>query len=173
MKFTLKLVSVTPDALVLAPETPLSGVKFLEEAGRCLRRNLDGTARCRHQTMGALSTYEISVPQHLAIESGYFENASSRYIPCEHAFLNKFIFHAANYSFASGGNRCYYPYYSDELVLTSYIDELAVLDTWRSRGYPDKLDITMDSGMEIPFVPEADDIVDADIGDLVLDDLSQ
>ena len=171
MQFTLKLVPVVPNELVLIAEKPLSGVKFLEEAGKCLRRNLDCNARCRHQTLGNLAQYNISVPQQIAIESNWFEDKSERYVTVEHGLLNKFIFHATAFTFGTG-TRTYYPYYQNEIVLTSYIDELAVLDLWRNRGYPESITESIDTGLNLPLVPDADDVTeDASVGDCVLDDL--
>lgn len=138
MEFTLKLIPELPTQLVLTPEIPLCGVKFLEEAGKCLKRNLDLGVRNRHQTIGPLSAYDISVPQAIAIESKFFEEHSSRYLIVDDGFLNNFIFHAASFNFGKG-NRCWYPYYQDEIVLISYIDELAVVDLWRTRGFPETL----------------------------------
>ena len=173
MEFSLKLVPCLPDELVLVAEKPLSGVKFLEEAGKCLRRNLDNGARTRHQTIGNLASYTISVPQQLAIESQWFEDKSCRYLSVEHALLNKYIFHAASFTYGSA-NRSYYPYYQGEIVLTSYIDELAFLESWRNRGYPDKMTDKMENGVNFPLVDNAEDVTaDAEIGDCVFDDLTR
>lgn len=155
MEFTLKLVPELPTQLILTPETPLSGVKFLEEAGKCLRRSLDLGVRYRHQTMGSLSTYNIVVPQAVAIESKFFEDCDSMYLLVDNGFLNNFIFHAASFSFGHG-NRCWYPYYQNEIVLMSFIDELAVVDLWRSRGFPGNLKFNTD-GEVTPPVDNPDD----------------
>lgn len=169
MDFILRLVPELPTEFILHAEKPLSGVKLLEEGAKCLRRNLDCAVRARHTTMGALYCYDISVPQSIAIESGHFDASNKKYLQCEAGSLDRFIFHAASFNYGSS-NRPYYPYYQNELVLTSYIDELAFLDLWRTRGYPDKMPINLDS-MDIPLVPDTDNIPDANIGDIVLDDL--
>lgn len=169
MEFTLKLIPELPTEYILNAEKPLSGVKLLEEAAKCLRRNLDSAVRAKHKTMGAIYCYDISVPQSIAIESGHFESCSKKYLVCEAGSLDRFIFHTANFNYGSG-NRAYYPYYQNELTLTSYVDELGFLDLWRTRGYPEKMTINLDS-MDIPLVPDVDDVEDAEIGDMVLDDL--
>lgn len=172
MQFTLKLVPALPNEVVLGPEKPLSGIKFLEEAGKILRRNLDCSAKCKHQTLGVLSTYNISVPQQIAIESGWFEDKSERYLTVENGLLNYFIFHTAMFSYGAG-NRTYYPYYQNEIVLSSYIDELRFVEVWRNRGYPDRMTKNLNPGVDIPLVDDAEDVTDqAQEGDLVLDDLS-
>lgn len=170
MKFTLNLVPSLPNELVLTAEKPLSGVKFLEEASRCLRRSLDGSLRCRHQTMGNLATYAITVPQQIAIESGWFDDKNERYLQVEHAILNQYIFHAASYTNGCA-QRSYYPYYQNEVVLTSYIDELAFIDVWRQRDYPEKMTINIDSGVNLPLVGDESEVEGPDVGDCILDDL--
>lgn len=172
MEFKLKLIPELPNEYVLNAERKLSGVKLLEEAAKCLRRNLDTTQRCSHQTMGAVYSYDISVPQQVAIESDYFNNQATRYLICEAGILNNFIFHAANFNYGSG-SRSYYPYYQNELTVTSYIDELAFIDLWRRRGYPERMPANLDFDPDIPLVPDADDVEGPQEGDLVLDDLTQ
>ena len=177
MQFNLVLVAARPDELILTAETPLAGVKFLEEAGRCLRRNLDCGSKYRHQTIGNLSTYTISVPQQIAIESTWFEAKSTRYLTVSHGFLNSYIFHAATFSYGTA-NRTYYPYYQNEIVLTSLIDELAVLDFWRENGYPAVLTAEGGSGevgiSGLPIVDDASDLTHmANPGDCVLDDITK
>lgn len=176
MQFNLVLIAARPDELILTAETPLAGVSFLEEAGRCLRRNLDGSSKYRHQTLGNLSTYTISVPQQIAIESGWFDSKSTRYLTLSHGFLNDYIFHAANFTYGTA-NRTYYPYYQNEIVLTSLVDELAVLDCWREKGYPAVLSNETAApgiGTSIPVVDDASDVSHlAQAGDVVLDDITK
>lgn len=172
MKFTLRLVPMTPEELVLTAEIPLSGVNFMAEAGRCLRRDLDTALRARHITLGNLARYDMSVPQQIAIESNFFQDKDLRYLPVSHGLLNRFIFHAATFRYGSSGKN-YYPYYQNEIVLSSYIDELAVIDLWRSRGYPDTITDKINTGnVQIPLVDDAEDVTNvAQTGDVVLDDL--
>lgn len=172
MEFKLKLIPELPTQFVLLPEKKLCGVKLLEEAARCLRRNLDGSTRCKHTTLGQVYCYEISVPQQVAIESGYFVDTNCKYLVCEQGILNQYIFHAAAMTYGAG-NRCYYPYYQDELNLQSYIDELAFIDTWRNRGYPDKMSTYLDNDFDLPLVPDADDVDNPEVGDCVLDDITR
>ena len=171
MNFTLTLVPTSPDEFVLYAEKPLSGLAFVEAASGCLRRNLDSTTKMRHSTLGNVASYKISVPQAIAIESGWFENKADRYIRCEAGFLDDYIFHGASMS-TTGTKRTSYPFYQGEVVLSSYVDELAVLDTWRSRGYPETLTVKLQSnGFQLDLVADADDIDNPNIGDTVLDDL--
>lgn len=172
MEFKLILTPKTPDTYLLYAETPLAGLDFVETAGACLRRNLDTETRSRHVTLGNVARYEISVPQAIAIESGWFKSSSTRYLPCEPGVLSKYIFYGASMNRAAS-NKPVYPYYSNEIVLVSYIDELALLDVWRNRGYPDYFTKDFDSMTDIPLVPDADDIDGPTEGDLVLDDLMQ
>ena len=170
MEFTLKLIPELPNQFVINAERPLSGMKLLEEAAKCLRRNLDSATVAKHQTLGNVYCYEISVPQQIAVESNYFNDCSKKYLVCEAGILNEYIFYAANFTYGAG-NRTYYPYYQNELYLASFIDELAFINLWRTRGYPEKMTIHLDS-LDIPLVPDADDVTDdAETGDLVLDDL--
>lgn len=135
MEFKLILVPKYPNEFLLKDETPLSGLKFVEQAAACLRRNLDTQTRSRHITLGNISQYEISVPQALAIDSGWFTTSNCRYISCAENYLKPFIFYGATMSTAPS-NRPVYPYYQNEVVLISYIDELAILDEWKRNGYP-------------------------------------
>lgn len=135
MEFKLILVPKSPEEFLLKDETPLSGLKFVEQAATCLRRNLDTQTRSRHITLGNISQYEISVPQAIAIDSGWFKDSSTRYISCSANYLKPFIFYGATMGTAPS-NRPIYPYYQSEVVLISYIDELAVLEEWKRNGYP-------------------------------------
>lgn len=171
MEFKLILVPETPDKLILNPEKPLAGLSFIEQASACLRRSLDTKTRMRHCTLGSIAQYEISVPQAVAIESGRFENKNTIYIPCEEDFLKKFVFYGATIG-RSSTHRQVYPYYTDEIVLVSYIDELAIIDTWRNRSFPEKLTINLSGCDDLPLVGDADtDVTGPNVGDLVLDDL--
>lgn len=170
MEFKLILVPRVPEEMLLYAEKPLAGLEFIEKASACLRRNLDTETRMRHLTLGNISQYEISVPQAIAIESGWFDSSSKRYLPCEKNVLKKYIFYGASMNRAAS-NRPVYPYYTGEIVLASYIDELALLDVWRNRGYPDTFDKDFDGMDDIPVVPDAEDVDNASVGDLVLDDL--
>ena len=125
MEFELILAPETPDKYLLKAEKPLSGLAFVEEASKCLRRSLDTKTRMRHITLGNVAQYTISVPQSIAIECGYFNNASRVYLPCEENVLKDYVFHAATMAHGASNRPCY-PYYQDEIVLTSYIDELAM-----------------------------------------------
>lgn len=138
MVFKLILVPKLPTDLVLEPETPLSGVAFLDKAALCLHRNLDDTMTYRHQTLGAVAKYEISVPQTMAIESNFFKNESERFLIVENNALSKYIFYAASISHGNAARACY-PYYKDQIVLMSYIDELEFLAQWKTLGYPESM----------------------------------
>ena len=170
MEFELILAPETPDKYLLKAEKPLSGLAFVEEASKCLRRSLDTKTRMRHITLGNVAQYTISVPQSIAIECGYFNNASRVYLPCEENVLKDYVFHAATMAHGASNRPCY-PYCQDEIVLTSYIDELAFLDVWRQRGYPQKMCIHLDDLEDIPLVDEATDVPGPSVGDLVLDDV--
>lgn len=154
MEFKLKLVPALPGQLVLGAEKPYEGFKFLAEAAKCLRRSLDSSVRHRHQVMGPLHTYNVVVPQTIAMSSNFFETANERYVTVENEFLNDFIFHTAMYTYGKG-NRCYYPFYQDEVVLMSFIDELAVVDTWMQQGYPETL-TKVSSDPTVPENPDQD-----------------
>ncbi len=172
MEFKLILVPETPDKLLLHAEKPLAGLEFIEEASKCLRRSLDTKTVMRHLTMGNVAKYTILVPQALAIESKRFAKSSEFYLVCEENILEKYIFHGASASTAPGC-RAVYPYYNDEIVLSSYIDELAFLNTWRSRGYQRSMTINLkgDGGISLPLVPDVDDVEGPACGDMVLDDM--
>lgn len=172
MEFKLVLVPQTPDEFVLNAERPLCGLAFVEKAGACLRRNLDTTTRMRHMTMGAVARYEISVPQQIAIESGWFDTKSTRYLPCEANVLEKYLFYGAMMSNCPS-NRPVYPYYQNEIVLTSYIDELEFLNIWRTRGYPEVMKINYSQFDGLDILPDEDDAQCPNTGDMILDDLLQ
>lgn len=142
-------ILITPDRptqgdLVLAAETPLSGVTFIEEVGKCLRRSIDHIARYRHITLGALAIYEITVPQQLAIDSGLFEDKSTISVIVENDLLSHYIFYGASVDQRSSGRPCY-PYMHGEATLVSYIDELQFLCDWAAAGYPTR--ISWDNGL--------------------------
>ena len=170
MKFSLILIPKTPDSYLLYAEKPLSGLNFIEKAGECLRRNLDTETSTRHITLGNVSSYEISVPQSIAVECGWFDSTNKRYLPCEADILEKYIFYGATMNRAAS-NRSVYPYCGNEVTLVSYIDELAFLDVWRNRGYPPYMSKNFDDMADIPMVPDAGDVDTPTEGDLVLDDL--
>lgn len=172
MNFKLILVPKTPDKFLLYAETPKSGLEFMQIAGQCLRRNLDLETSFRHITLGNLSSYEVSLPYSLAIASGWFDKSNVRYLTCEPGILEKYIFYGASMA-RYGNTKQIYPYYTNEVVLVSYIDELALLNVWAQRGYPEYFTINLDNGANIPLVPDADDETDPSVGDLVLDDLLQ
>lgn len=171
MDFKLILVPRRPDEYLLYGERPLRGLAFVEAASKCLRRNLDLKAKTRHNTLGSIARYEISVPQALAVDSGWFDNKTERYLTCEAGILEKYVFYGA--SMGTATNRPSYPWYSDEVVLTSYVDELELLSVWRQRGYPDNLTVNLevDNGMNFPIVDDVEDVEDPNHGDVVLDDL--
>ena len=172
MEFKLVLIPKTPDEVLLYPETPLSGLKFMEVAGACLRRSIDTETRFRHITLGTVVSYEITVPQAIAIASGWFDQTNKRYLTVEQNILAKYVFYGASMA-RVGTTAQIYPYYSSEIVLVSYIDELALLQVQAQRGYPDYLTINLDNGPNIPLVPDAEDTDCPAVGDLVLDDLLQ
>lgn len=148
MEFKLVLIPKNPEQYILKAEKPLAGLSFIEEAAACLKRNLDTQTRMRHITMGNISQYEISVPQALAIDSGWFETKSCRYISCSEDFLKNYIFYGATMGTVSS-KRPVYPYYENEVVLISYADELRLLEDWKSHGYPAELSATT--------IPDEDD----------------
>lgn len=172
MEFELTLIPETPDKLLLHAEKPLAGLAFVEEASKCLRRSLDTKKRMRHMILGNIATYTMSVPQALAIESNMFTDSNKCYIVCEEDILEKYIFYAASTS-NQPSNRPTYPYYQDEIVLTSLIDELTFLNVWRNRGYPKTMTINLkvDSGISLPLVPDAEDVSNPTTGTCVLDDM--
>ena len=140
MEFKLRLEGDRPTKgdLVLATETPISGVKFIEYVGKCLRRSIDHVSRSRHVTLGALSTYEMNVPQSMAIDSGLFNETNTVTIVVEHDILSNFIFYIASISNVPSHRPCY-PYMTDEATLVSYIDELAFLEAWANTGYASRV----------------------------------
>jgi len=140
MKFTLKVVADRPTdgELVLEPETPLCGIAFIEQVGKCLRRSIDHVSRSKHVILGALVTYEFTVPQAMAIESGKFNNSNTHTITVENNLLSHFVFYAANIVTGPAGRRCY-PFTENEATLTSLIDELGFLDAWANAKYADRL----------------------------------
>lgn len=140
MEFKLRLVADRPTDgdLVLEPETPLSGLAFIEEVGKCLRRSIDHVARAKHTTLGALVTYEVTVPQAMAIESGKFNESSTYTVVLEKNLLSHFVFYCAHIATGPAGRRCY-PFTDNEATLISQIDELAFLDAWANAGYASRL----------------------------------
>lgn len=170
MEFKLVLVAKTPDTFILNAEQPLEGLAFLEKASACLRRSLDTQTLTRHVTLGNIAQYTVTVPQAIAIESGWFTEKNTRYLPCEADILKKYIFYGAAMNNGPAGRACY-PYLRDQITLHSYIDELAILTVWRNRGYPETFTVDFAGVSPIPIVPEAGDVDNPDPGDMVLDDL--
>lgn len=140
MEFKLRIEADRPTNgdLVLAAETPLSGLQFVQEVGKCLRRSIDHVAKARHYTLGALVTYEMAVPQQMAIESGKFNDSDTYTLIVEHGLLSNFIFYCATIHTGPAGRRCY-PFTNNEATLSSQIDELAFLNAWAEAGYPSRL----------------------------------
>lgn len=144
----------------------------MEVAGQCLRRSIDHQERCKHITLGTVSRYEIIVPTSVAIASGWFEKTNKRYLQCSDNLLESYVFYGASMARLGTTNQIY-PYYTNEIVLVSYIDELAFLQVWAQRGYPEYMSKYLDNGPNIPLVPDAEDEECPKTGDLVLDDLLQ
>lgn len=140
MQFKITITPFRPTAgdLVLESETPLSGLRFMEEVGKCLRRSIDHIAHERHVTLGAMSFYEITVPQQLAIQSGLFEEKTTIPVIVEHNLLSHYIFYGASVDNRASGRPCY-PYMNSEATLNSYVDELLFLADWATLGFPTKL----------------------------------
>ena len=140
MEFKLNLIAENPykGELVLEQETPLEGMTFLSAVSCCLRRSIEHVSRARHNILGGLATYEITVPQSMAYESGYFEDTNEVTIIVEKNLLSKFIFYTANVSYGANGRPCF-PYMQNEAVLTSLIDEFAFLQAWADTGYANRL----------------------------------
>jgi len=156
MKFSLTLVTSKPQKLsVLDAETPKSGANFLMHASACLRRSLDDTSRFRHQTLGELASYTMAVPQQIALESGLFDDTSTVTITVSENILASFIFYGATMSSASSNRPCY-PYVQNEVVLTSYIDELAFIFGWRGTGFAKKVKLNS-QGQLIPDTSKDDE----------------
>lgn len=140
MEFKLRLVADRPTdgELVLEPETPLSGLAFIETVGKTLRKSIDHVSRAKHTTLGALVTYEVTVPQAIAIESGKFEESDTYTVVLENNLLSHFVFYCADVVSGPAGRRCY-PFTDNEATLVSRIDELAFLDAWATAGYASRL----------------------------------
>ena len=170
MDFKLVLYPRNPDEFILYAEKPLSGLKFIEVASACLKRNLDGITNTKHITLGNVAKYEISVPQSIAIQSGWFTEKSVRYLPCEANILADYLFYGAAMNNASAC-RSVYPYYQYQVVMNCYVDELGFIQAWVDRGYPDEMTRKLDSDVNLPIIPDSDKVEGAETGDIVLDDL--
>lgn len=156
MEFKLVLTADRPTAgeLVLEPEVPLSGVRFISEVGKALRRSIDHIGRCRHTTLGALVTYEITVPQQMALESGLYENTDTVTAVVENNLLSYFVFYAASLTSGAAGRPCY-PYMQNEASLISMIDELTFLDAWAATGYALRLMMNGNQMVACNYIPPA------------------
>ena len=64
-----------------------------------------------------------------------------------------------------------YPYYQNQVVLNSYVDELGFIQAWVDRGYPEEMTRKLDSDVNLPIIPDSDKVEGAETGDIVLDDL--
>lgn len=177
MTYRLILVPQRPNEVVLEEETKLCGLEFVSEASSLLRCNLDDYTKFTHVTLGNLTSYTISVPIADAIASGKFENCMERYLIVESGSLNKYIFHTAVAKKARMNHvrdRCShpthsYPYYQDEVVLFSRIDELAFLEDWKNTGYADKM--VRDAFIGPDIVADDTDVDNPSEGEYILDDI--
>lgn len=156
MEFKLVLTANRPTAgeLVLEPEVPLSGVRFIEEVGKALRKSIDHIGRHRHTTLGALATYEITVPQQMALESGLFTDTDTVTAVVENNLLSYFVFYAASVSSGAAGRPCY-PYMQNEASLISMIDELTFLEAWAATGYSLQLMMNGNQMVGCNYIPPA------------------
>lgn len=148
LEFKLRINANRPTAgdLVVTPETPLSGVEFIEIFGKTIRRSIDHIGRHRHITLGSLAVYELNVPQQIAIDSGLFTKSDTVDVYAENGLLNNFIFYSASISYAKS-HRPYYPYMQNEATLISMIDELSFIDAWITTGYA--LELKMINGIMV------------------------
>ena len=157
MRFSLVLTTSKPQKFnVLDAETPKSGASFLMYASACLRRSLDDTSRFRHQTLGALASYTMAVPQQIALESGLFNDTATYTITVSENVLEPYIFYGATLS-AAGSNRPCYPYTTNEIVLTSFIDELRFIFDWQATGFAPKVKLNSNGQLVRDSSPDDDD----------------
>lgn len=140
MEFKLVVTPPNPaiGQLALEAETPLSGVSFVEAIGAALRKSIDHVARSKHTTLGALPSYEMSVPQAVAIDSGLFEDTTTARVVIEPNLLADFIWYSGSMSNEATHRPCY-PYMTGGATLVSNIDELGFLQIWASLGYPKQI----------------------------------
>lgn len=145
MTFTLQVVGPRPTAgdLVIEAETPLSGIHFLTEFGRAVRRSVDHVASYRHVTLGSVATYEMNVPQSVALESHLFEDSDKFTVIVDPNLLADFIFYSGSLKRGSTHTPCY-PYTSNEATLTSMVDELGFIEVWSQLGFPGYITIKDD-----------------------------
>lgn len=155
MKFQLTIQTSKPTKTnVLDDIPPLSGVEFLEAAVACLRRCLDNTSRFRHQTLGALASYTIEVPQRIAIESRLFDKSANATLVVSENILQYYLFYGATLTNAASNRPCY-PYVTNEIVLTTYVDCIRFLADWANTGFATKVKMT-DHGVMVPDTSKDD-----------------
>lgn len=157
MRFTLTLSTTKPQKLnVLDDEVKKSGATFLMYASACLRRSLDDTLRFNHQTLGALASYTMKVPQQIALESGLFEDTANFNLTVSENILEPYIFYGATEG-NSASNRPCYPYVQNEVKLTSYIDELRFIFDWQATGFAKKVKLDSSGRMVKDTSPDEDE----------------
>lgn len=154
MPFKLVFVAATPDAYVLHGEKKLRGLDFLTTASSLLRRVIDDCVTQEHKTFSDRKYYCMAVPNGVAVDSGKFEKSDVCYVLVKDNYLKNYIFYSAEYRCGRSG--CSYPFvYKDSVVLTSHVDELAVIQKWIDLGYPGAISIS--GGTDDPDNPSSGD----------------
>lgn len=145
MPFKLVFVAANPDGYVLKDEKKLRGLEFMMTAGGLLRRVLDDCVSQEHKTLGDRKFYCLAIPNRVAIESEKYEDTDTYYVHVKNDWLKQFIFYSAEYR--CGRNAKNYPFmYKDTVMLTSHIDELALVERWIELGYPTYIGVSVGGG---------------------------
>lgn len=154
MAFKLVFMAASPDQYVLHGETKMSGLDFLTTAGGLLRRVVNDNVGQEHRVFSNRKYYCVAIPSRVAIESGKYETSDVAYVLVKDNYLKPYIFYSAE--FRCGRSATTYPFiYKDTVVLTSHVDELALIQKWAELGYPDSISIS--GGVEDPDNPSVDD----------------
>lgn len=150
MAFKLVFIAASPDQYVLHGEKKLSGLDFLTTAGGLLRRVINDNVGQEHRVFPNRKYYCVAIPSRVAIESGKYEKNDVAYVLVKDNYLSSFIFYSAE--FRCGRSATTYPFiYKDTVVLTSHVDELALIQKWIELGYPDTISVS--GGVDDPDNP--------------------
>ena len=119
-----------------------------------MRRIVDDNINQEHRTFTDRKYYCMAIPNRVAIDSGKYDNSDVFYVTVRDNYLKPYIFYSAE--MRCGRNATAYPFiYKDSVIITSHIDELALVEKWIELGYPSIISLT--GGVEDPDDPTTPD----------------
>lgn len=156
MPFKLVFCAASPDKFVIKDDKKLKGLEFLTTAGTLLRRVVDECVAQEHRTLPNRQYYCVAIPSRVAADSEKYDNTDTFYVMVSNNYLKNYVFYSADFQCAR--NQSSFPFaYKDRVVITSHVDELALVQKWIDLGYPATINVSSDGSdtdAEYPTDPD-------------------